>query len=435
LIDLARHKGAHPRVGATDVVPFVPIRGATMEDCIILARSLGKRIGGELDIPVFLYERAAARPERAGLEAIRRGGPEGLSARMADPAWAPDYGPSGLHPTAGATVVGARPPLIAYNVNLGTENLSIAKEIAKTVRFSSGGLPAVKAMGVHLASRRLVQVSMNLTNFEETPVHVAFEAVRREAERRSVEVVESEVVGLIPQQAMIQASEYFLKLRQFDRTQVLETRIDLVVGRSARPQDRPTSGSSGVTEAVTLTGFLSAVSAGAPTPGGGSVAALAGALAASLGLKACRIKTQSAQAELAAAERRLGETLARFQSLVTLDAEAYEGVVKAARLPKSDPAGSEAMARALLAATHAPLETAILACEVGSILHSLIPAVKPSVHSDLYVGFQMAVASAEGGIANAVENVKCMTNQQVKDDMENKIEAIRRHLVELRGLC
>ncbi|OGW64992.1 MAG: glutamate formimidoyltransferase [Nitrospirae bacterium RIFCSPLOWO2_02_FULL_62_14] len=227
LIDLRRHQGVHPRVGATDVIPFVPIRGVAMRDCVELAGAVGRRIGGELKIPVFLYEQAATRPDHARLETIRLGGPAGLAHRMeTNPEWTPDFGPPRLHPTAGATVIGARRILVAFNVNLGTNDLGIAKAIAKAVRQSSGGLAHVKAIGVLLASRKHVQVAMNLVNIDETPVHVAFEAVRREAGRRGVQVAGSELIGLVPRQAVAQARTAGIQIDSFDPSQILETRLE-----------------------------------------------------------------------------------------------------------------------------------------------------------------------------------------------------------------
>jgi glutamate formiminotransferase/glutamate formiminotransferase/formiminotetrahydrofolate cyclodeaminase len=226
LIDLRQHQGEHPRVGATDVVPFVPLRGVTMRECVELAKAVGQRIGGELEIPVFLYEQAAGSPARSNLADIRRGGLPGLAARMAgDPAWTPDFGPPRLHPTAGATAVGARRILVAFNVNLDTDDLGLAKAVAKAVRQSGGGLMHVKAIGVPLASRKQVQVSMNLANIDETPVHAAFEAVRREAERRGAGVTGSELIGLVPRQAATQARTAGIRIDSFDPSKILETRL------------------------------------------------------------------------------------------------------------------------------------------------------------------------------------------------------------------
>lgn len=450
LIDLRTHQGGHPRVGAIDVVPFVPIRGVTMDDCVALAKRVGERIGQELKIPVFLYERAATHPDRTNLEAIRKGGPEGLAGRMqTDSAWVPDFGPRQLHPTAGATVVGARPPLIAFNVNLQTDDLSLAKAIAKTVRFSSGGLPYVKAIGVELASRRLVQVSMNLTNFEETPIHVAFEAVKREAEQHGVQVAGSELIGLVPQQALVQAAEYLLRLEHFDPTQILETRLDMVLDREARAKESPLSEQKPPSSAdpkdlsASVASFLSAVSAGTPTPGGGSVAALAGALAAALGVMACRISapTEPSKADepensagLESAEQRLLLLISRLQHLIQADANAYAGVIQAYRLPKTDPSRATAISANLMLATRVPLETAELAREAASRLRALLMQAKPSVASDLRVGLLMALAAIQGGLENVRANLKYIRNQLFTEDILRRVNDIEQSLVELKGL-
>jgi glutamate formiminotransferase len=225
LIDLRTHTGEHPRLGAVDVVPFVPIDGVTMADCVALAKETAQAVAERFSIPVYLYEEASSNPLRKNLEDIRRGQFEGLAAKMTTDGWAPDYGPSTPHPTAGASVIGARMPLIAYNVNLATDRLDVAKKIAATVRFSSGGFRFVKAMGVALADRGIVQVSMNLTNYEQTPIHRVFAAVKREAERYGVNVLESEIVGLVPAAALLDVAIADLRLADFKRTQVLETRL------------------------------------------------------------------------------------------------------------------------------------------------------------------------------------------------------------------
>jgi len=225
LIDLRTHTGEHPRMGAVDVVPFVPIEGVTMDDCVALAKDTARSVAERLAMPVYLYEEASVNPLRKNLEDIRRGEFEGLAAKMATEGWGPDYGPSTPHPTAGATVIGARMPLIAYNINLTTDRIAVAKKIAAAVRFSSGGFRYVKAMGVTLADRGIVQVSMNLTNYEKTPILRVFEAVKREAEKYGVNVLESEIVGLVPAAALIDAAEATLQLTAFKRNQVLETRL------------------------------------------------------------------------------------------------------------------------------------------------------------------------------------------------------------------
>ncbi|MGD9906158.1 MAG: glutamate formimidoyltransferase [Vicinamibacterales bacterium] len=224
-LDLRRHAGEHPRLGAVDVVPFVPIAGATMADCVALAKDVGRAVADRFALPVFLYEEAAASPARRNLEDIRRGEFEGLAAKLQDPAWAPDFGPARPHASAGATVIGARMPLIAYNINLATDRLDVAKRIAAAVRMSSGGYRYVKAMGLALEDRGLVQVSMNLTNFEKTPIFRVFETVKREAARYGVAVLESEVVGLVPAAALVDTAEYYLQLAGFRPGQVLEARL------------------------------------------------------------------------------------------------------------------------------------------------------------------------------------------------------------------
>jgi glutamate formiminotransferase len=224
-IDLRQHQGEHPRMGAVDVVPFIPIEGATMADCVALARGVGEAVAERFGVPVFLYEEAASAPHRRNLEDIRRGEFEGLAKKMTDAQWRPDYGPAGPHPSAGASVVGARMPLIAYNVNLGTSDLEIAKRIAKGIRHSSGGYRFVKAMGVMLEARRIAQVSINMTDFKRTPLHRVLETVRSEAARYGVPVVGSEIVGLVPAEALMDAADHYLQLESFNPSQVLERRI------------------------------------------------------------------------------------------------------------------------------------------------------------------------------------------------------------------
>jgi len=224
-VDLRTHQGVHPRIGAVDVVPLVPLGGTTLDTCITLSHRIGQSIASAFGVPVFLYEASAARPDRQKLEVIRRGQFEGLADKMRLPAWQPDFGPARPHPTAGATVVGARQPLIAFNVNLASDNIEAAKAIAAAVRESSGGLPCVKALGLSLTHRRLAQVSMNLTDFTRTPIHVVFDAVREQAERRGERVLESELIGLIPAAALEATSADALQLAHFTPQQVLETRL------------------------------------------------------------------------------------------------------------------------------------------------------------------------------------------------------------------
>jgi glutamate formiminotransferase len=224
-IDLRTHKGEHPRLGAVDVCPFVPIEGVTMDDCVSVAREVGAEVAARFGLPVFLYEEAASTAARRNLEDIRRGEFEELAAKLQQPDWAPDFGPAEPHPSAGATVIGARMPLIAYNINLATNRLDVAKKIASAVRMSSGGFRYVKALGLSLADRGIVQVSMNLTNYEKTPMYRVFDVVKREAARYGVSVLESEIVGLVPSAALTQTAAYYLQLEGFNDDQVLENKL------------------------------------------------------------------------------------------------------------------------------------------------------------------------------------------------------------------
>jgi glutamate formiminotransferase len=224
-IDLRTHQGEHPRLGAVDVVPFVPIEGATMDDCVALAKDVAATVAERFALPVYLYEEASKNTQRKNLEDIRRGEFEGLAAKMRTPDWAPDFGPGEPHPSAGASVIGARMPLIAYNINLNSDRLDVAKKIATAVRHSSGGLRFVKAMGVMLEDRRIAQVSMNLTNYQKTPIFRVFEMVKREADRYGVSILESEIVGLVPAAALLASAEYYLQIDGFGDGQILENKL------------------------------------------------------------------------------------------------------------------------------------------------------------------------------------------------------------------
>ncbi|MEX0880158.1 MAG: glutamate formimidoyltransferase [Thermoanaerobaculia bacterium] len=224
-VDLRRHAGEHPRMGAVDVVPFIPIRGASMDDCVALSREAGAEIAERFGVPVYLYEESASSEPRRNLAEIRKGQFEGFAEKMRDPRWAPDFGPREPHPSAGAVAVGARPFLIAYNINLATTDLAVADRIARAIRHLSGGFRYVKAMGVALADRGIVQVSINMTNYRKTPLHRVFECVRSEAARHGVPIVGSEIVGLTPAEALYAAAEHYLRLEGFSAEQVLETKL------------------------------------------------------------------------------------------------------------------------------------------------------------------------------------------------------------------
>src|ERR1700694_5709731 len=321
-IDLCKHTGEHPRIGATDGVPFLPLEGSPREDCIALARTLGERVGRELEIPVYLYERAATTPARENLADVRRGEVEGLREEIGkNPARNPDFGPAKIHPTCGAIAIGARPFLVAYNVYLGpASNLQIAKNVAKAVRGSSGGFRYVKGLGLEVD--RQAQVSMNLVDTEKTPLHTAFDFVTLRAESEGAQVTWSEIVGLVPEKVLFDTAVSHLQLKQFTPEQVLEKKVREVTA----------SGES-------LSGFVASVASSNPVPGGGSVAAHAGALAAALaqmvaGLTVGKKKYAGVDAEMKEAALKavsLGNTLA---ALVKLDAEAYSRVSEAYKLPK-----------------------------------------------------------------------------------------------------
>ena len=431
LIDLRKHKGVHPRVGATDVVPFVPLRGATMQDCIHLAKQLGQQVGTELEIPVFLYEQAALHRDHAPLESVRRGGLQGLAFRMAsDPDWIPDCGPSHLHKTAGAIVIGARPPLIAFNVNLYSTDLALARSIAKDIRQSNGGLPHLKAIGVELASRQLVQVAMNLTDYIITPLHVAFEAVRARAAAQGVAVAGSEVIGLVPQAALVQVAGHGLALEQFDATQVLEMRLETrLLGESPRQQAPSLKQEPVDLHAQSLSDFLDAVAAATPIPAGGAAAALVGSLAASLGIMGARLSRQRG------VEHRLSKIGRRLRELMQADGDAYQCFIRATRLAKTDRTRPAVLSSALHLATEIPLEIAEQATEAGVLLHACSAGVKPRVRSDLTVGLVLAIAAADAGRHTVAENIKIQHNQRLKSSLLDRIQQMTIRLEELRGLC
>ena len=396
LIDLTKHQGAHPRIGAADVVPFIPIEGVTLEECVRLAERVGGEIWSRLKVPVYLYEAAARRPERVNLENIRRGQFEALLKEMGtEPGRAPDIGEPVCHPTAGAVVLGARKFLIAYNVNLGTPDVELARRIARTIRFSSGGFRFVKSMGVMLGSRNLAQVSINLTDFEQTPLHLVFETVRREAERYGVSVVGSEIVGLIPRKAIEMASEYFLRAENFRPELVLENRIaDAIAKRSGLPE------------------FLDALAAGTATPGGGSAAAAAAAMGAALGAMVSRL----AKIDPAAFE----DDRAFFTAAVERDAAAFQHVMAAYKRPKNERAPF--VEEALHGAALVPLEVFERASALNARLEKLdVPA---RFGSDLAVAKALTAAAKTGALENVRINLDSLADAAFKAETEARLRAV-----------
>jgi glutamate formiminotransferase len=420
LVDLTRHQGAHPRLGAADVVPFIPIEGVTLEDCVAIARHAGEEIWKRFRIPVYLYEAAATTPERQNLENIRRGQFEGVRDEIAtNPARRPDFGEAQLHPTAGATVVGARKFLIAYNIFLNTADVEIAKKIAKAVRFSSGGLRFVKGSGFLV--RGLAQVSMNLTDFEQTPVARVFEFVKREAARYGVVPVSSEIVGLIPKKALEDAAEWFLQVENFDSSLILENRLSSVTsGKMAVGGLR-----SGVEP------FIEQLAAPVAVPGGGSASAAAGAMAAALGHMVAtmsRGKKNYVQYEgqLSEAIARLAQLREHLKAAIEADAESYKAVVQAYKSAKDSKDGEAAITLALKGATSVPLSVAEASREVGRILESLKPITNPKMASDLTVGAALAQAAVEGALANVEINLESLTDQQFIGEIRAKAAALVR---------
>jgi glutamate formiminotransferase / formiminotetrahydrofolate cyclodeaminase len=433
LLDLTVHQGAHPRVGATDVVPFIPIEGVALEDCVALARRVGNEIWKRYRIPVFFYEAAATRPERTNLENIRRGQFEGLRddiKRNHDRQ--PDVGEPKLHPTAGTTVVGARKFLVAYNVNLNTSDIGIANKIAKAIRFSSGGLRHVKSMGVALKARNLAQVSINLTDFEATPMHRVYEMVKREAERYGAIPVGSEIVGLVPKKALEMAADYFLQLEDFSPSQVLENRLQAALA-GAPPESANAQGKF----AVLAKPFLEAVAAPTATPGGGSVSAFSGALAGALGQMVAGLsrkkKSQAAfVVQLSDALEQMRRTTDDLTKAIDRDSEAFEAVMEAFRLPQGDAQENKARDAAIQSATRgaadAPLQVADVTVVLFEQLGQLEAIAAASMRSDLQVAQFMAAAGARGSLANVEINLDSLTDAAYVSQVKAAVAALRGRL-------
>jgi len=418
LIDLTKHQGAHPRMGAADVIPFIPIDGVTIEDCVAMARYVGAEIWKRFEIPVYLYEAAATTPERQNLENIRRGQFEGIRAEIAtNPARKPDFGEPRVHPTAGATVVGARKFLIAYNVLLNTPDVEIAKKVAKAIRFSSGGLRFVKGAGFLV--RGLAQVSMNLTDFEQTPIHRVFEYVKREAARYGVMPVSSEIVGLIPKKALEQAAEWFLQVENFDSSLILENRLAAVMGGKMAV--------GGLRAGVEP--FIEQLAAPTATPGGGSAAAAAGAMAAGLAnMVALMSRGKKAylqyEAPLSEAIARLGLLREELKAAIDADAESYNLVMKAYKAAKESPDGDGAINAALKQATNVPLGVAERVAEVVRIASRLIPITNPNMKSDLATAIALAKAASAGALANVEINLASLKDEAFVAETRQKVSAL-----------
>lgn len=427
LIDLTRHQGAHPRMGATDVIPFIPIQGVTLEDCVAMARHVGRELASRFGIPVYLYEAAATTPERQNLENVRRGQFEGIRDSIAtDPARHPDFGKAQIHPTAGATAVGARKFLIAYNIFLNTPDVEIAKKIAKAVRFSSGGLRYVKGAGFLV--RGLAQVSMNLTDFEQTPIHRVFELVRREAARYGVLPISSEIVGLIPKAALEQAAEWYLQIENFNSTLILENRLDAVTsGKMA--QGGPSAGLL-----AGIAPFLNQLAAPTATPGGGSACAASGAMAASLAIMVAsmsRTKKAYAQHEphFARIIPELNHLREELTQAIDRDANSYTEVMQAYKAAKQSPDGPALINNALRKAATVPLTVANASSHVAQFIHALRPITSPMMASDLVTAEALAKAAITGALSNVNINLDSM--EPATEDDRTFIDQTRRRAQEL----
>jgi glutamate formiminotransferase len=400
LIDLNHHTGVHPRIGAADVVPFIPLSGVSMEECVKLAGKAAGEMWKRFGVPAYLYEAAARREDRRGLENIRRGQFEGLrEAVKTDPDRAPDVGGPELHPTAGATVTGARKFLIAYNVNLDSPDLALAKRIAKTVRTSSGGMPCVKGMGVMLESRGIAQVSMNLTDFETTPVHAVYERVRELAAEQGVSIAGSEIIGLIPKRAIEMTAEHFLTVEEFRPSMILENRLEEAM-----------EGRTGLNE------FLESLAAPTPTPGGGSAAAAAAAMAASLGEMVARLAKLPSEP--------FGQDRMWFAAAVERDAASYDAVVAAYRRPKGAEGRAEAIHAAVQGATLVPLETAERVFALARRLVELSAAAPTKFGSDLATAQALAAAARTGALANVEINLDVLKDEVFRSEVNGRLRAI-----------
>ncbi len=423
LIDLNHHKGEHPRMGAVDVVPFIPLAGVTMEECVSIAKSFGRELAEQLQVPVFLYEEAATNPTRRNLADVRAGEFEGLREKVGkDPARKPDFGPEKVHPTAGATAVGAREILIAYNVNLGTSDLGIAKKIAHELRSKDGGLAYVKALGFELKEKGIVQVSMNLTNFRKSQVFKAYELVKLFAERYGVPVVGSEIVGLTPMDALVDTSEFYLRLENFSRDQVLERKLF-----ASHP--------STLTE-QSLAVFSEEVASKKPTPGGGSVSAYMGALSVSLLCMVSRImlgKKEPMPLERLNRVVEKGEELRRkLLELVAEDAGAFDSVMQAYRLPRDqEEPRRKAIQEATVKAAEVPLSTLDTSVQVLLLALEVAEVGAASALSDVVTAVAAAKAAVEGAASNVLTNLDSLHDQEYVRRISKRVSELKTETLEL----
>lgn len=422
LIDLNQHTGEHPRIGATDVVPFVPLKDITMVECVEIARRLGKRVAEELSIPVFLYEEAATLPDRHNLENIRHGQYEGLkTAIINDPVRKPDFGPSKLG-SAGATVIGARAPLIAYNVYLTTDDISIAQKIAKSMRNSSGGYRFIKALGLLVDGR--AQVSMNMTNFHQTPIFRVVESIRREAQRYGVGIHHSELVGLTPQESLIDSAVWYLQLDGFKGEQILESRLYTSMQEQTLEENNKKD-------------FVDELASGTPTPGGGSASAYSGAMAAALVCMVARLTIgKKKYADVEAQMWNIlnqAETLQReLKQAVKDDARSFDDLLTAIRLPKDTPENiakrNAEIIKATLNAAYIPLTVCEKALSVMRLAIDVASAGNINALSDAGSAFSLARAAFNGASMNVQINLKGIEEFNEKQPLLDKLDMFKQDL-------
>ncbi|HPJ69519.1 MAG TPA: glutamate formimidoyltransferase [Candidatus Mcinerneyibacteriales bacterium] len=457
LIDMRQHSGAHPRMGATDVCPLIPVSGVSVEECVSLAREIGRRVGEELNIPVYLYEEAATRPERKNLAAIRKGEYEALPEKMKDPDFAPDFGPAEFNARAGATVIGVREFLLAYNINLNTRDQKAAHDIALTIRESGrskrdrqgkivrdaqgkavkvpGLLQNCKAVGWYIDEYGYAQISMNLTNYKVTNLHQAFETVSREAAKRGLRVTGSEVVGLLPKEALLEAGRYFLK-KQKKNTGIPEKEIIHTAVLSLGLNDTtPFIPSEKIIEyrihpeqrglgALSVKDFVDELSSDSPAPGGGSVAALAGALSAALSSMVANLTFGKKGYErrnplMEEVSQRAQRAKRDYLALIDRDTEAFNIYMDAMKMPKKSDEEikrrAEAMEAAAIRATEIPLETLKEAENLCSLAEIVGKKGNPNAASDAAVAALMAEAAAEGAYLNVLINLPGINDKSFKE--------------------
>ncbi|MHA1619212.1 MAG: glutamate formimidoyltransferase [Promethearchaeota archaeon] len=427
LIDMDQQSGEHPRIGATDVVPFVPISGITLEECAELAKKLAEKVSNELGIPTYLYEAAATRSDRVNLANIRKGQYEGLKEDIkTNPDRKPDFGPSEL-PKAGASVIGAREFLIAYNIYLNTDDVSIAKRIGVNIRHKNGGFAFVKSMG--FATKPYVQVSMNLTNYKKTPMHMVVETVRREAARFGIMITETEVYGMIPIDALLEASEFYLQLNdKWERNQIIEKKLD-EVARSETPQLKDLS----------VHGFIRELASDSPAPGGGSAACVSGSIGAALAAMVSRLTIgKEGYEELSSyfeeQKKKLDDLHSELTLLIDKDANAFNGVMKAFKMPKETDeekaARSSKIQEEYKVAALVPMETVRSCKAVLDIILDIGTKGNKNAMSDIAVGAMNALTGLKSAALNVEINLPAIKDENFKVEMKAELDKILTNLDE-----